>query len=117
MGAADFSQLVYGKYSDVNEAFREARKAALWEHGHGGYTGSIAEKHSVKLITPPVEYGTTEFNNWVRSQYDGNGLAADKWGPACAVELTGKALKELKARVAPKARKFKAYYLFGLASS
>jgi hypothetical protein len=112
MGACDYSVLWYGKADDVNDAFRQAVKEAKYEHGHGGYTGSIAEKHSVKLLTPPCEYGTPEFNTWKNARID----ADDKWGPALAVELTGDALKTLKARVAPKARKFKAYVFFGLAS-
>ena len=42
MGATDFSTIALGK--DAADAFRTARDEAAWESGHGGYTGTIAEK-------------------------------------------------------------------------
>lgn len=42
MGACDFSTTALGKTAE--DAFRKAREEAAWEHGHGGYTGTIAEK-------------------------------------------------------------------------
>ncbi len=32
------------------EAFAAARESALWTHGHGGYTGSMAEKSSYTFV-------------------------------------------------------------------
>jgi len=45
MGATPFVVVARGR--DVLSAFRSAREDALHEHGHGGYTGTIAEKHDV----------------------------------------------------------------------
>ena len=44
MGAKDFMTSAYGV--SANAAFRSAVEAAQHENGHGGYTGTIAEKHS-----------------------------------------------------------------------
>ena len=44
MGAEAFSTISYGKSAD--DAFRTAKIDAEYEHGHAGYTGTIAEKDS-----------------------------------------------------------------------
>lgn len=46
MGADTFITIGSGKTFD--EAFRAAVKQAQWEYGHGGYTGTIAEKGQAK---------------------------------------------------------------------
>jgi len=51
MGASSFVEEQVGL--SVEEAFREAVDQASWEHGHGGYTGTIAEKGSFMLIPRP----------------------------------------------------------------
>ncbi len=48
MGADEFSTVAFGK--DANAAFRSATEEARYENGHGGYTGTIAEKHGFTLI-------------------------------------------------------------------
>ena len=51
MGATTFDTTGTGK--TVGEAFIDARERALWDHGHGGYTGTIAEKDSyVEAVLP-----------------------------------------------------------------
>jgi hypothetical protein len=55
MGACDFTAYATGK--TVGEAFDKARRDAQYEYGHGGYTGSIAEKDG--YIEIPVPKGTT----------------------------------------------------------
>lgn len=55
MGAADFTTIATGK--TVGEAFNKARRDAQYEFGHGGYTGTIAEKGD--FIEIPVPKGTT----------------------------------------------------------
>ena len=42
MGATQFSNIGVGK--DLGEAFQRTVRRAQYEHGHGGYTGTIAEK-------------------------------------------------------------------------
>ena len=48
MGAEVFSCTAGG--STVGEAFSAAVEQAQWEHGHGGYTGTIAEKDSWTMV-------------------------------------------------------------------
>ncbi|MGW1976699.1 hypothetical protein [Streptomyces sp. NPDC001889] len=48
MGACDF--ITTGSGGDAGRAFLTARQDAAWEHGHGGYTGTIAEKDSFVLV-------------------------------------------------------------------
>lgn len=49
MGADPFFQ--YADGHDPATAFQQARRWALQEHGHGGYTGSVAEKDTYTVIT------------------------------------------------------------------
>lgn len=42
MGACDFSDIV--RAPKLEDAFNEARQRALYDYGHAGYTGTIAEK-------------------------------------------------------------------------
>lgn len=42
MGGCDFTAIGFGKTAE--DAFSQAREDAAWERGHGGYTGTIAEK-------------------------------------------------------------------------
>lgn len=56
MGADTFTTRATGK--TAGEAFRFAVEDARHEHGHGGYSGTLAEKHEFVLIKdalPPVE--------------------------------------------------------------
>ena len=52
MGAQDFTATAKGK--TAKEAFSVAVEDAAYENGHGGYTGTIAEKRSFKIETPPA---------------------------------------------------------------
>jgi hypothetical protein len=47
MGASQFIDL--GKGKSIEDAFRKAVEDAKWEFGHGGYTGTIAEKTGYKI--------------------------------------------------------------------
>ena len=85
MGAEVFSCSAKGK--DANEAFSVARSAALHAHGHNGYTGSIAEKSSFRLV--PLHESVIKdkvlffhkIQSLIDNQFD------DKWGPAGCIEL------------------------------
>jgi len=48
MGANDFMNMVSARSAE--EAFHLARENAQYEHGHGGYTGTIAEKSDFVMI-------------------------------------------------------------------
>jgi hypothetical protein len=51
MGANEFGEYSFGKTAE--EAFRKAVDQALHMHGHGGYTGTIAEKTAFELVSLP----------------------------------------------------------------
>ena len=48
MGASQFITVAKGRTAE--DAFRAAREEALYEDGHGGYTGTIAEKRGFVMI-------------------------------------------------------------------
>lgn len=136
MGANAFETMSHGK--TAREAFHAAAEAAAWECGHGGYTGTIAEKSDFALYTLPPRVmapkviaalyraetpeqqrevkkywaeskvkQTAEQKRWARegakafqwlASTFGERVAVgmvetfnDKWGPAVAFEVTGKA--------------------------
>ena len=45
MGASEYMNIAQGK--TAKEAFDKLVAQAQWEHGHGGYSGTIAEKRSI----------------------------------------------------------------------
>lgn len=51
-GSAEFVQIGYG--SDARTVFRELVEDAQDEYGHGGYTGTIAEKASYRIVSEPM---------------------------------------------------------------
>lgn len=77
--AAEFFMHDVQKTKDVDtadKAFKHAREEAFWDHGHAGYTGTIAEKDTF-VVTP--DFDTEE------AMYDCP-LTDDKWGPAGCIE-------------------------------
>lgn len=52
MGATTFTTAAWGK--TPSEAFRAAHEHATYESGHGGYTGTIAEKPGYRLFILPA---------------------------------------------------------------
>jgi hypothetical protein len=77
----------YQSGADVRAAFNDAVEEAGWEHGHGGYTGTIAEKHEYVIITRrPVSHDAA--NRLARDLLEGDDpRVADKWGPAGAIPV------------------------------
>jgi hypothetical protein len=78
MGACDFYCHGHGRTPEA--AFEDARESAFWEHGHGGYTGSIAEKTDFIMFScpegkKPIEYAGELIDN-------NHSAIDDKWGPA-----------------------------------
>jgi hypothetical protein len=73
MGACDFRTVANGK--TAAEAFRNAVTDAAWEYGHGGYTGTIAEKHNYIVVDVPDGRDAKE---WVTT------LSAARSGQAAA---------------------------------
>lgn len=67
------------------EAFGKLVEEALYSFGHGGYTGTIAEKTDAYNVTAPDDITTDiELVRWIEQQLDEdeNAFFQDKWGPA-----------------------------------
>jgi len=73
-GAVDFQTV--GKGKNVQEAFNDAVSEAQYENGHGGYSGTIAEKHSFVLIKPPAGVDPKKYAGWV--QYAGEDMQSSE---------------------------------------
>lgn len=67
-------------------AFEKAVKQAQYDHGHSGYSGTIAEK---SRLHPPAH---KPFETWeaARAFARDFGGEMDKWGPSEVVEVKGK---------------------------
>ncbi len=98
MGAESF--YTRSRSRTVEEAFQKAVEKAQYDHGHRGYTGTIAEKTSFKLVAdePLNEEKIRDLYEEVNSSEEESLTGAarevarvffDKWGPACAVEVAG----------------------------
>jgi hypothetical protein len=84
MGATTFFTEASGK--DPESAFWSAVQEAKYESGHGGYTGTIAEKNEFTLIKIPDGKDPFEFANQLIDNDDPR--VDDKWGPAGCIDLT-----------------------------
>jgi hypothetical protein len=69
-------------------AFSAVVSQAQWEHGHSGYTGSIAEKHEFTLIELPEGRTPDEYADELI--HTGDPRVDDKWGPAGCIKIPGK---------------------------
>ena len=97
-GGSGFSN--YAKGTDPKKLFRELREDAKHNRGHGGYTGTIAEKNGFTLRsrTPMSPDAARDF---VGHDIDRN----DKHGPAFAIPVASvKVLGEKKYTVKVKAK-------------
>lgn len=85
MGAQDFQE--YSDLLDVNEAFKDAHDRACYEYGHGGYTGSMAEKGDYTIISsaPVIMEHAQELITKLMNANDPR--ISDKWGPAGAIAI------------------------------
>jgi hypothetical protein len=95
-GGSDF--YTFGRGSDPKAIFRELVEDARHESGHGGYTGTIAEKDGFKVVSKPLL--KDEARKFANREAGKN----DKWGPAWAIPVSegGKVI---------------GYMFFGMASS
>jgi hypothetical protein len=111
MGAETFYTVEKGK--NAREAFTRAVEEAQWNHGHGGYSGSIAEKREYTEFTRPkgmrektvrtlmhdlmdFHFGDDKKKNRIAKKYPKfptytlTNMAKtfdDKWGPAVCMEV------------------------------
>lgn len=92
MGAETFMNSGSGK--TVAEAFRTAVEQAQYDHGHAGYTGSLAEKSDYVEIAIPSDFMPTEEPKKRARGYadklinDSDGRIDDKWGPAGVIVVS-----------------------------
>jgi hypothetical protein len=85
MGAHTFYTRARGP--DAESAFRNAVEEAQYHHGHGGYTGTIAEKNSFTKI-PDNEVGDAESQEYANQLIDEQDPRIDsKWGPAGCIHI------------------------------
>jgi hypothetical protein len=83
MGADPF--IVGARGEDAKTAFNRAVENAAYEYGHGGYTGTIAEKDSFIEIELPK--GLDPVAEADRLIDEDDERVADKWGPAGCFSL------------------------------
>ena len=86
MGADEFFTTARG--NSAKEAFASAVEDARYEHGHGGYTGTIAEKNGFTIIEVPKGQEPLAYANELLDECDER--IDDKWGPAGCVEISDK---------------------------
>lgn len=85
MGATTFTEFWEG--TSAEKAFRKAVDESKHEYGHGGYTGTIAEKGDFTIITrdvmslPAAEALASKMFN------EDDPRINDKWGPAGAIPV------------------------------
>ncbi len=87
MGATTFITQAAGK--TAADAFEAARKQAQYDHGHSGYTGTVAEKDEFVLIPFPGGDDTVAeafADALIRA---GDKRVDSKWGPAGCLDLGG----------------------------
>jgi len=83
MGATEFYARADGETAEL--AFAEAVERAREESGGRGYTGTIAEKSSFRLVRPRGGEAPGE----CAERHEREGTFGDKWGPAGCVHLGG----------------------------
>lgn len=87
MGADTFT--VYSTKTESHEAFAELKDNALYEYGHRGYTGTIAEKYDFVIIDDSSNFSLDECHRYASSLIDAcDPRIDDKWGPAGALAVT-----------------------------
>ena len=82
MGACNFTD--YGTGATAKEAFNGARETAQYDHGHSGYTGTIAEKDSFVMIDLPEGKEAGDYIDELLDNADSR--ISDKWGPAGCIK-------------------------------
>jgi len=92
MGAQQFEKtLTIPKTTTTDDAFREAVRAAKYDHGHEGYSGTLAEKGSYVLLHTAKSQANAQrlMSAYQDRHYGFSALRQeeldridDKWGPA-----------------------------------
>lgn len=112
MGATTF--VTYCSGINENEAFKFAIEEARHEYGHGGYTGTIAEKRNFIKIELPARKKPETFINELIENNDNR--IDDKWGPAGCIDVTKQIQKRNREKGIKNKRGIKTFIFFGWAS-
>ena len=83
MGACDFFDV--GEGSTAKEAFHKLLEHALYTEGHGGYSGTIAEKYEFVMIDLPNGKEAYDYAEELMDEDDPR--ISDKWGPAGCIKM------------------------------
>jgi len=83
MGAVNFYHIEVGK--NAKDAFQKAVEQAQYDHGHSGYTGTIAEKSSFVMIPLPDGMKPMELADKLMEEDDPR--INDKWGDAGCIAI------------------------------
>lgn len=83
MGAVVFMNVGLG--DTAKKAFDSLVYEARYQHGHGGYTGTIAEKNSFVMI--PLAEGLDAFQYAEQLIDDCDPRVDDKWGTAGCIHI------------------------------
>lgn len=85
MGATTFATEATG--DTIEQAFRAAKDYAGYMHGHGGYTGTIAEKYDFTVVQETPLDSDDAYGLVKRLIDSDDPRISDKWGPAGAIPL------------------------------
>lgn len=83
MGAQSF--VVHGSGESATQAFGAAVTDAAYWFGHGGYTGSIADKGEFVMV--PLPEGEDPEKYAEKLNHSEDSPVDDKWGPAGCFKL------------------------------
>jgi hypothetical protein len=83
MGAEVFIHITSGETAE--KAFWNAVSEAQYDHGHSGYSGTIAEKCDFVMIDLPEDKDYEEYAYDLINE--GDERIDDKWGPAGCFKL------------------------------
>jgi len=84
MGATPFQNFATG--TSAKAAFNGVTDQALYDYGHAGYTGTIAEKHNfVHVGTVKTKKEAFELANRLDEENDPR--CTDKWGPCGCITI------------------------------
>ena len=95
-------------------AFISAVRHAAWEGGHGGYTGTVAEKQDYTVINLPDGKDAYTFANQLIENDDPR--IRDKWGAAGCIDITDTS-RGHESKLAGASSGKRVYLFFGWASS
>jgi hypothetical protein len=85
MGAEHAAYIIRG--TSAKDAYDRAFDEARWEHGNGGYTGTIAESHGFKTTKPRLRYEAEKAADALLADKMVDGLTVRKWEYAALIPI------------------------------